>query len=172
MNQSLWIGSLDNSIVVHDTEFEQPECACVMLFHISKMKLGYHPRLYLRAMAKQIKTEDPQYASAVESYQFWKTKTSNTDLATIRNRIAEYGTGFQRQLDDAKEMHKTYLSSKKLPPAELIEPRRGINKRVHLCHSCKFNLSTIYQLCCSHCGWMVCAKCGACGCGWATNAHV
>ena len=71
-------------------------------------------------------------------------------------------------LQDVEEkLRKRYFSDLGIfDPGEI--DKVGKARRISHCYSCKKALDSNFQRACMGCKWMICSRCGACGCGYST----
>jgi hypothetical protein len=162
----LWVGLLQGASVVFDPDLQLPESQCIALFQVLYSKIGLYARSYLRAVTKSMKPEHTNYEMAVQTYRTWRTSIDAVYLRKLHDNISAYDALFRRDIERTKMLHSRYLHDRGLGESQVTKPRRGAQRRASICHSCGKNVSTVYHLCCTKCGWFICYDCGACGCGW------
>ena len=95
-----------------------------------------------------------------------------TQLNAFKIRIEEFKESLVvfegvMKVEQFKKLRKRYFSDLGIfDPGEI--DKVGKARRISHCYSCKKALDSNFQRACMGCKWMICSRCGACGCGYST----
>jgi hypothetical protein len=89
---------------------------------------------------------------------------------TVEQKVAEFDARRKERLAAARtaslptlrERHKQYVLDHDKPYRGVVQSEGDYTSP---CHACKRTLEAPHELKCIECGWLICWKCAACGCG-------
>ena len=95
-----------------------------------------------------------------------------TQLSAFKIRIEEFKENLvvfeiAMKVNQFKKLRQRYFSGLGIvDPGEI--DKVGKARRISHCYSCKVALDSNFQRACLGCKWMICSRCGACGCGYSS----
>ena len=165
----LWVVAFikTGALIVFDPKLQVAEHEWVNLYSLNVNGIRPFERSIVR---EKIRRASPsEHVQAVQAYAEWSL---NDNGAFIAGELLAKAQEEKKSADDLRlsehrtrvERHKEFLEKLgKTGGAILIEPR---GYRATHCYACKCDLSSMSNLECTNCGWLIC-KCGACGCGYS-----
>ena len=162
MKGKVWVGVLDDVLLVFDEEIQLENSPHVFLWNVQAKEMQkYDPALLKKWIQK---ATAPSVIDAAESeYTAFKPTVVkewlDIEIPRTRMRIAKdlENTPEFRHKSKMNELGKKYLGVR-------VSARKRPH-RVTICYACRATLDNTMQLECAACGWIICG-CGACGCGY------
>jgi hypothetical protein len=109
-------------------------------------------------------SESAKFLGGAETY--WCTELVNIP-SSLRIAIQKHeASQHEIFVERVNTLHQEFLSSLGKPNGGTSLSSHQRSHRTTRCYSCKTNLDNEVDLECRNCGWIICAQCGACGCGY------
>lgn len=160
-DDTLWVGKrnigISDDIFVYDSEMNNLSSGTIYLFSIRLNWMHQFQKDGLREYFSKV--SDPVINKmAIEKYINWKTEHGN-EFTKI------HPTSDEQKLQIVVEKHKEYINKIQ---KTYLGFSKSTNKilRVTVCFSCKEPLDNRIDIECNACGWIICNRCGACGCDY------
>jgi hypothetical protein len=85
-------------------------------------------------------------------------KTDNVDLSIANHFRQEWEDFLASEEEYSRQVYESMFSD---PPEEELEISED-----DICYACKTEIDSIGNELCPKCEWVICPKCGNCGCGY------
>ena len=166
-NNTLWVGKrnigISDDIFVYDAEMNNSSSDTIYMFSIRLREMQHFQRDRLREYFSKV--ADPILnRNAMENYLSWKTEHGN-EFVKIHPVTDE------QKLQVVIEKHKEYVGRIQKAYFGFTKPTNKAH-RVTVCFSCRESLDNSIDIECNSCGWIICDRCGACGCGYDPNKQI
>lgn len=104
-------------------------------------------------------------------------KEQSIQLEEVINKIKSESSTYKKIIDDVinKEKEKYEIKILKEKHSNFLKKEGKVNngfsnytskKRISHCYACTKTVASYVNRECNNCGWLICNKCGACGCGF------
>ena len=90
---------------------------------------------------------------------------SLSDVHSQLRAVAESEDVLETLKSHVKEKHQERLRNNGLPYGGYLDGKANRHRLPH-CYVCKQTLDNYIDLVCGSCGWIICGRDGACGCGY------
>lgn len=163
----LWIGSINGIHAVFDPQIQVAESRWVLLYIINRGSAVAYRRILARADATRHQATHPQFELNLKSYEDWITAQSPQSIAELQRELRQKDFAAQKEISRVEALHRKYLSLDEAAYKGTLEPTETKEIRDSACLKCHTKVSSHLNLKCKVCGWLVCGKCGGCGCGYS-----
>lgn len=161
-----WVGTMNQLLVVYDAKVQKPESELVALYFLYHKKFVIYQKKLARAIIKKIKEDHPLHQASIDQYCAWLADRGPEKIVQVETEISERETAMQFLVSKLKQKHAKHIEKTGLPYMGMRASVIGDSVRTSKCYACKNTISSGIQYQCCGCGWMICSRCGVCGCGF------
>jgi hypothetical protein len=161
---SLWVGSINGIHAVFDPQIQVDQSRWVLLYIINQENVVAYRRISARADAKKHTSTHPQFEIYKQKYSDWLTAKSVEEIEALKHDLRRKDAAALADIARIEVMHRKHLSIDDHSYRGISEPTNAFNIRDSICFNCHSKVGSHLNLKCNACGWMICEKCGTCGC--------